>query len=92
MAHSFNAEKDKMVQKFKKKTWGLTRLIVTAQSYGEGEPKIQITRQRRRNEDEEDWKFSKTGRFNWEEIRWLAKVLKKAVVPWYEDYFAKHGE
>lgn len=87
MAFKYDESKDRVVKKFKKKTWAHTRLIVTAQSYDGGEPKIQILRHRRYSEDSEKWNHSKLGRLSWEEIAWLAKVLPKTIVPWYVDYF-----
>lgn len=87
---SWDDEKDILVQKFKQKTFGFTRLRVTANSYNDGEPKIQVARQRRKDEDA-DWVFTKLGRLDYAEAKWLGKILRKQVTPWFEEYFAKHG-
>jgi hypothetical protein len=87
----WDPKKDEVVQKFKQKTFGLTRLQLAAHSYDGGEPRLQITRQIRKDEDSEDWKFVKLGRLDYLEAVWLGKAIRKVVKPWFEDYFDKHG-
>ena len=89
MPYEFKADKDKELKKFRQKTFGLTRLRLTAHSYDGKQPKIQITRQRRNSEDESaEWKFSKLGRLDYEEVAWLGKVIRKEIVPWLKDNLA----
>ena len=87
----WDSSKDEVVQTFCQKTFGLSRLQLDARSYDGGEPRVQITRQIRKDEDSDDWKFVKMGRLDYREAAWLGKALRKRVKPWFEDYFAKHG-
>lgn len=89
MAYEFKSEKDNELKKFKQKTFGLSRLRLTAHSYDGKQPKIQITRQRRNSEDDDaEWKFSKLGRLDYHEIKWLGSVIRKQIIPWFEDHLA----
>jgi len=87
----YSSDRDKQLQSFKRKTWGLTRLQVTAHSYNSKEPKIQITRQIRSDEETEEWTFMRLGRLDAQEIKWLAKIFRKEVLPWFDEFFAKRG-
>jgi len=87
----YSAEKDKLLQKFPKKTFGLTRVRIMAYSYDGGEVKIQVVRQRRNSEDSEEWKPAKLGRLSYEEVKWIGRSFRKTVIPWMEDYFHEHG-
>lgn len=82
---AYDQSKDKMIKKFKQKTFGLVRLRLTAHQYGDGDAKLQITRLRRNDEESEDWKFTKLGRLNADEVTWISKRLKE-IAKWMKAF------
>lgn len=86
----FDNAKDSILFKSGWKTWENTRMRLEIHSYDKKEPRVQITRQRRNDEDS-DWGYTKPGRMDYEEAKFVGKILRKKVIPWLEEYFSKHG-
>ena len=91
MGHNYSAEKDVELQRFKQKTFGSTRIRLTAHSFDGGEVKLQVVRQRSNDPDSGEWKFTKLGRLSFQEVAWLGRAIRRDVAPWMEEYIHEHG-
>ena len=66
------------IESFKEsKEFETSRITVGVFSYNGGEPKLQISRENRDQNDQ--WRFSKLGRMNKEEAKEILPILMKAV-------------
>jgi len=60
------------------KEFETTRITVSVQQYNEGEKKLQISRENRK-QDSTDWTFSKLGRMFKDEAEAVIPLMKKAL-------------
>ncbi len=55
-----------------------TRIAVSVHSYNDGEPKLQLSRENL-NPNSGEWRFSKVGRMDREEVESVLPLMKKAL-------------
>jgi len=68
---AFDPKLDKELER-REKEFESTKIIVSVQSYNEGAPKVQISRQ---NRNDNGWIFSKLGRLSKEEAEAVYEML-----------------
>ncbi|MDI3544097.1 MAG: hypothetical protein PWQ28_378 [Candidatus Woesearchaeota archaeon] len=71
MIMAFDPKLDKELER-REKEFESTKIIVSVQSYNEGAPKVQISRQ---NRNDNGWIFSKLGRLSKEEAEAVYEML-----------------